>query len=741
VTTATPSAQQRPQRGRLMTALGPVGRLGRFAATHRRATFAVWAALAVALGFLAPRAETALSGAGWEATGSESVAVRKQVDAAFGGGGAYGLQVAVHSGNYVATDPRFRATLARVQRTLAADPAVGKVVPPQAGVSISRDGHTAVVRATAAKDPNGMVAAADGLKSDLASAPAPGVEAHLTGPAGMWSDFNEANREAMMKSELFSWPVTLAILVLAFGSLVAAGLPLMLTITGLALSAGLLYLGTLLLPISIWAMNFAMMFALALGIDYALFVVMRFRNALYGQRLEPAEAVGTTMDTAGKAVLFSGLTVLVSLAAVMLVPSPAFRSVALGIMVAVLFVLAATLTLLPAVLAKLGPRVDKLSLPWAHSGDHRSPRFARWGELLWRRPLLFGGLALVTLLALASPVLGLRTGMPSIKVVPQGDSSRVGYEQVRAAFGPGAPGLLQVTAPAAQAKQVAAQLGSEPGVALVLPPRSGSQGLALIEAVPAAAPATVAYGNTVDRLRSSLPPAALVGGPAAENHDLEATLSAKAPLVIGVVLGLGFLLLLVAFQAPLVAALGVLAGLLSTAAAFGVAKLIFQDGNLAGLLGFEPQGFLDAWAPVFFFAMVFAIAMDYTVFLLSSAREHWEESGSAKQAMIGGLAHSGRVVLAAGAVMVAVFFTFALSGPLPPKEMGAILGIAVLLDAFLVRLLLLPVLLRLTGSAAWWMPRWLRRVLPDVRFGHGEGSGGATAEAEDQAERPVPVSA
>jgi RND superfamily putative drug exporter len=718
--------------------LGPIGRLGRLAATHRAATFAIWAVLAVALGFLAPRAETALSGAGWEATGSESIAVRKQVDATFGGAGAYGLQVAVHSERLLATDPRFRRTVASVERTLASDSAVGKVVPPEAGISISRDGHTAVVRATAAKDPNGMVAAADSLKSDLAAVAAPGVEAHLTGPAGMWSDFNEANKEAMLKSELFSWPVTLAILVLAFGSLVAAGLPLMLTITGLVLSAGLLYLGTLLSPISIWAMNFAMMFALALGIDYALFVVMRFRGALFGQKLEPTEAVATTMDTAGKAVLFSGLTVLVSLAAVMLVPSPAFRSVALGIMISVLFVLAATLTLLPAVMAKLGPRIDKLALPWAHSGEHRSPRFARWGELLWRRPLLFGGLALVALIALMLPILGLRTGMPSIKVVPPGDSSRVGYEQVSAAFSPGAPGLLQVTAPTAQAQRVAKQLGNEPGVAMTLPPRSGRDGVALIEAVPTAAPSTIAYNDTLDRLRAQLPPAALVGGPAAENTDLEAALAAKTPLVIGVVLGLGFLLLLIAFQAPLVAALGVLTNLLSTAAAFGVAKLIFQDGNLAGLLGFEPQGFLDAWAPVFFFAMVFAIAMDYTVFLLSSAREHWEETGSAKQAMIGGLAHSGRVVLAAGAVMVAVFFTFALSGPLPPKEMGAILGIAVLLDAFLIRLLLLPVLLRLTGSAAWHTPRWLARVLPDVRFGHGEG---VPRAAEALVEKREPVSA
>ena len=210
----------------------------------------------------------------------------------------------------------------------------------------------------------------------------------------------------------------------------------------------------------------------------------------------------------------------------------------------------------------------------------------------------------------------------------------------------------------------------------------------------------------------------LVGGSVAENHDLEQLLAERTPLVIGVVLALGFLLLLVALQAPLIAAIGVLTNLLAVAAAFGVAKLIFQDGNLSGLLGFESQGFLDAWAPVFFFAMIFAISMDYTVFLLSSAKEHWDRTHDAREAMVGGVAHSGRVIFAAAAVMVAVFFTFALSGPLPPKEMGVILGIAVLLDALLVRLLLLPVLLRLSGSAAWAVPGPLARVLPDVRFGH-----------------------
>jgi putative drug exporter of the RND superfamily len=403
---------------------------------------------------------------------------------------------------------------------------------------------------------------------------------------------------------------------------------------------------------------------------------------------------------------------------VMLVPSPAFRSMALGIMLSVVFILAATLTLLPAVLAKLGPRVDRLSLPWVHSGEHRSPRFAAWAERLWRRPVAFGALSVVVLLALAIPVLGLKTGMPSIKVVPAGDGSRTAYTQVQQAFGAGAPGALQVVAPKADAQRVAAVAKADAGVAQVMPATPGRAGDVMVQVVPKDDPSSTAVGATIDRLRAELPAGALVGGSVAENHDLEAALSAKTPLVIGVVLALGFLLLLVALQAPIIAAVGVVTNLLAVGAAFGVARLIFQEGHLAGLLGLDPQGFLDAWAPVFFFAMVFAISMDYTVFLLSSAREHWDRSHDPHDAMVGGVAHSGRVVFAAAAVMVAVFFTFALSGPLPPKEMGVILGIAVLLDAALVRLLLVPVALRLLGRWAWWLPRPLGRVLPGVRFGH-----------------------
>ncbi len=716
--TTLPAAEIAGPRIGLGTNVGPIGRLGRYTATHFRIVLSGWLVVAVALGLFAPRVETALSGAGWEASGSQSVQARKLVERDFGGLGSYGLMTVIYSPTETVGDPSFRSTIARVERTLHANAAVRTVVAPATGLSISRDGHTAIVQAGAAHDPNRMVAAADSLKGALRRLSAPAVQVNLTGAAGMWSDFNAANRSAMLKSEVISWPVTLAIMLLAFGSLVAAGLPLMLTMLGLLAAAGSLYLGTLILPISIWAMNFALMFALALGIDYALFIVMRFRGAFFGSKLDAREATAITMDTAGKAVLFSGVTVLISLTAVMLVPSPAFRSMSLGIMLAVIFVLAATLTLLPAVLAKLGPKVDNLSLPWAHSGEHRSALFAAWGERLWRHPLRYGVPALLVLLALVYPVTQLKTSMPSIKVVPATDSSRIGYGQAQAALGPGATGPLQLVTPTNRAGTVARAAASDPGIAQVMPTQRGENGLSLITAIPRQDPSNPAVGATIERLRTHVPAGTLLGGAVAENHDLQSLLAAKTALVIGVVMGLGFLLLLFALQAPLLAAAGVLTNLLATGAAFGVAKWIFQDGALHSLLGFQPQGFLDAWGPVFFFAMIFAISMDYTMFLLSSAKEHWDHTHSARDAMVGAVAHSGRVIFAAAAVMVAVFFTFALSGPLPPKEMGIILGVAVLLDAALVRLLLLPVLLRLMGRRAWWLPRWARRVLPDVRFGH-----------------------
>jgi RND superfamily putative drug exporter len=700
---------------------GLLGRLGLWSAAHLRLVAVIWLALVAGLGALAPSATSALAGAGWQADGSDSVAVRELAQKHFGGNSSAALQVVVKADRPV-TDPAAQKVIGEVTALLKASPDISEVVAPQAGSTISRDGRTAIILGGAGADANEMVKAAEGLKAPLTALSTDSVQVSATGASMMWSDFNTASHDAMLKSELLSWPVTLGILVLAFGTLVAAGLPLLLTVAGLAASAGTLVLLNHFTPVSIWAMNFAMMFALALGIDYALFLVVRFRAAL-ARHGDARRAVGETMDTAGKAVLLSGVTVVASLGVVLVVPSPAFRTMALGIMLAVAFVLAATLTLLPAVLAKLGARVNSGALPWRRGKSEPvggSPRFGSWGERLWAHPLRYGVPALVVLVALAVPIIGLKVAMPSIDVVPKDSSSHTGYTAVQQAFGNGAAGTLQIIAPATEAEATAGVLKGESGIAAVMPAQSAADGsgLVLIQAVPTVDPSDAALSTTVDRLRDDLPERALVGGAAVENLDLQSVLDAKTPIVIGTILALGFLLLLFALQAPLVALLGTVTNLLATGAAFGAARLIFQDGHGASLLGFTPQGFMDGWGPVFFFAMIFAIAMDYTVFLLSSAKEQYEKTGDPRRAMVGALAHSGRVIFAAAAVMVAVFFTFALSGPLPPKEMGIILGLAVLLDAALVRLVLLPVLLRLTGRAAWWRPGWLHQVLPDIRFAH-----------------------
>ena len=685
--------------------LGPLGRLGRWAATHRRTVLLAWVVVAVVLGVLAPRAEHALSGGGWQADGSESVEARRLIDRHFDGQGSYALLAVVSSRTQDSASPGFRATVGRVAGLLRRDPAVGAVPSP----AIAPNGRVAVVRGGAAAGTAGMVRAASRLRGRLEAAAGPGIEVSLTGSAGLWSEFNEENKAAMLRSEVLSWPVTLAVLAIAFGSLAAAGIPLVLAILGLVATAGALWIGTQLTDITIWAMNFALMFALAVGIDYTLFVVVRFRAALRAG-LRPDDAVAETMDSAGRAVVVSGVAVLAALGAIMVVPSQPFRTSALGILLAVAFVVAASLTLLPALLARLGTRIDRFALPWAGAVQHRSEAFARWGRLIWRRPVVIGGLALAALVPLAAAGLDLRTAMPATSVLPADASARVGAERLQQAFGRGAPAELQVVAPAGAAGTRA-------------PPRHprcrrrDAGGAAGRSRADAGAPG-LRGRELVEGVRSRLPDGAVVGGAAAEAHDLERALARRLPLVYGLVVAVGFALLVLVVRAPVAAAAAVLMNLLATAAAFGVAKLVFQDGHGEALLGFSSQGFVDAWAPIFFFALIFALAMDYSVFLLSSIRSELDRTGDPRSGLVEGLAGSGRVINAAGAVMVVVFFTFALSRPLAPKEMGVILGVAVLLDTLLVRLLLLPAVLRLLGPAAWWTPRLLDRLPQGLRLRH-----------------------
>jgi putative drug exporter of the RND superfamily len=678
---------------------GPLARLGAWAADHRRAVIVAWCAIVLVLGALAPFADRALSGAGWEAPGSESVAARRALGSAFPGRGAYALQVVV-AGAPV-EDPAMQRVLARVRSTLLRDPAVAGVLVPRPGSTIAPDGRTAIVTGLAGAPPRAMVEAAGRVERALRRLATGQITVRLTGSSALWSDFNAANKSAMVRAEALSWPLTLALLVIAFGTIAAAGLPLMLAMAGVVGAGGLLFIFGQFVEVSIWAMNFALMFAIALGIDYALLLVVRFRAAL-AAGLPPRDATVVTMDTAGKAVLGSGLSVVTALVAVMVVPVPTFRSVPLGIVLAVLIVLAATLTLLPAVLAGLGGRVNGGRLRMAGGIEHRSERYAAWARRLWARPVPYGAAAVAILVVLASGALGLRTGMPTTAVVPADAASREGDQLVHAGFGPGAGAPFSIVVPGGrELERAATVVARDPGVAAVAPvERSG--GRALITAIPASAPGSAGLRATLDRLRRTLPPRALVGGAAAESRDVERALLSRLPLVLGLVVTIGFALLAAVLRSPLAAAAAVAMNVLASAAAFGVARLVFQDGALAGPLGFESQGFVDAWAPIFFSALLFALAMDYSVFLLSAFREHRRRGDDVRAATVEALAGTGRIINAAAAVMIGVFASFALAGPLPVKEMGVILAVGVLLDTVLVRLVLQPVILRLLGG------RWRR---------------------------------
>ncbi|WP_372493108.1 MMPL family transporter [Gordonia alkaliphila] len=726
--TTDPSDTSPPGEAEVFTP-GPMARLGTWAGTHRRWVFAIWAVLVIGLGAAAPSVFSSLAGAGWQANGSESVQVRELAQEHFGGNSSAAVQVVLNSPDGP-LDPAAQNEILTELRAIAdGDDRFATVIDPQPGMTVSPDGRTAIAIIGANASTDDMVKAVDDHKAEITALATDDVEVYPTGASALWSDFNKANHDAMIKAEMISWPLTLAIMVVAFGSVVAAGLPLLLTLAGLVASAGALVLLNAVTPISVWAMNFAMMFALALGIDYALFMVARFRTAFaqaqqkHGDKAAALRATAETMDTAGKAILLSGLTVLVSLSAVLMVPAPAVRTMAVGIMLAVAFVLAASLTLLPAVLAALGGKVNAGSLPWTKKAHHHhghSPLFTKWGKFLDRRPWAPAIVAVGILIALALPVFGIKVAMPSIAVVPEDAPVRQGYEVVAAQMGPGAPGMLTIIAPEADAAATATAVAANGDIAAVMPaqPAGDGSGLVMIQAMPKVDPSDESMGGTVATLRAELPAGALVGGPAVENLDLQDTLNTWFPRVAGTILALGFLLLLVALRAPVIALLGTVVSLLSTAAAFGVAKLIFGDGIGADLLGFDPQGFLNGWGPVFFFAMIFAIAMDYTVFLLATAKEHYEHHGDPRQAQQDAMGQSGRIIFAAAAVMVAVFFSFALADPLPPKEMGIILGVAVLLDALLIRLILLPAILRVSHHGAWWCPKWLDRILPTISFKH-----------------------
>jgi RND superfamily putative drug exporter len=542
----------------------------------------------------------------------------------------------------------------------------------------------------------------------------------VTGEWPVWSDFNKINEQALHKAELLSGLPSLVLLFVAFGMLIAAGIPLVLALAGIAVGFATLHLLTAITPLSVWSMNFSMMIGLAVGIDYSLFIVSRYRE----ERVEGKDALAAienTLSTAGKAVFLSALTIVLALAAVFLVPVMVFRSMALGMILSVVAVAFASLTLLPALLVALGDRV--LVKKETDDADIvAESRWQRWTSVSLKRPGTVLAIGLVLLGGLLAPAFGMHLGMPGARVVDKGHTSRDGYDMLTSAFGPGAAAPAFVTTPAASANEVVQVASTVPGVVdarVVTPP--AATGRVVVRVTGSTAVDDSRTATMVNGLRAKLGdavPGALVGGPAAQNRDLTNVLTGRAPYAIGVILLVAFVLLLVVFRSLVVALTSIMMNVLTVGAAFGFATLVFQHGFGAGLLGIQHQPFVDAWAPLFFFALLFGLSMDYQLFLLAAIKERYEATGDTKRAIAEGIARTGRPITNAALIMIVVFIAFGVTGPIPPTELGITLAMAVLLDATVVRVLLVPATMALIGERNWYLPKALDRVLPRIHFSH-----------------------
>jgi RND superfamily putative drug exporter len=573
--------------------------------------------------------------------------------------------------------------------------------------------------------PFGTVAVVD-VRYDAAPADLPGALDRLEATAKAHPELDVAfsgelvslqTRAATGPAEIGGLVAAVVVLLLVFGSVVAGSLPIAIALLAVAVGVSLIgALGTR-AEISSLAPTLATMLGLGVGIDYALFLVTRFRQ----ERAEGAgvhDAVVTTTATAGSAVVFAGLTVIVAMLGLALVGVPfvAWMGVAVSIVVAVAAL--AAVTLLPALLRLMGAHIDRLRIPLAFRDD--ATRWQRWSERVARRPVLslFVGLALLS--ALASPVLGMRLGVLDDEMSSPESTQHVAYEWIAEGFGAGANGTLVVAvSPASAAKAVSEKVAADVDVLAVLPSVSNRDGsLALVPVVPVSAPQDEATSLLVHRLRKVVLPALAkttgatfaLGGLTPLTIDLDEAVGAHLPLVIAAVLVMSFVLLLAVFRAPLVSLKAVVLNLLSIGAAYGVVVLVFQHGVGLSLLGLAHPVPIISFLPLLMFAVLFGLSMDYEVFMLTRVREEHARGASSVESVSRGIAKTARVVTSAALVMVSVFVAFALGRDPLLKMFGVGLASAVALDASVVRLLLVPASMVLLGDRNWWMPFRARRT-------------------------------
>jgi RND superfamily putative drug exporter len=531
-------------------------------------------------------------------------------------------------------------------------------------------------------------------------------------------------QQSEISSEMIGLLIAALVLLLTFGSIVAAGLPLATALFGLGISSALVGILAAVLDVPDWAPALSSMLGIGVGIDYALLIVTRYRAALADGRT-PQEAIAESLSTAGRSVLIAGTTVIISLLGLFLMGLPYLYGAALAAIVAVLIVMVASVTLVPALLAVAGPRIDRLRIPGTRrtAADPATTPAARWSRAVQRRPWVAAVAGAAVLLVLASPFAGLRLGFPDRGNDATDTTTRQAYDLVARGFGPGANGPLLLVAPvAAQADRddvtaLAERLRGEPGVAEVGAPAFSPGGdAAVLSVIPTTSPQDPATERLVDHLRGDvLPGAGLpvdVGGATAAFVDQSRTTADRLPLFIGGVVGLAFLLLLFAFRSVVVAVKAGIMNLLSIGAAYGVVAYLAEGGWAGQLVGIDTPTPVPPFIPVIMFAVLFGLSMDYEVFLLSRVREEYLGGRDTAAAVTEGLARTARVITAAALIMVAVFGAFALSPEVFLKLIGVGLATAILVDATVVRMVLVPAVMQLLGERNWWLPRWLDRIIP-----------------------------
>jgi RND superfamily putative drug exporter len=526
------------------------------------------------------------------------------------------------------------------------------------------------------------------------------------------------------------------VLLIAFGSVVAAGLPLAIALMGLGISSGgLIVLLANVVDVPDWTTAVSGLIGIGVGIDYSLLVLTRFRSAMRDGK-DRHDAVVEAVTTAGRSVVIAGATVVVAISGLMLTGLTYMYGVALASSLAVLVVALASITLLPALLSYLGPKVDRWRIPFlgralrtegSAEANGESPA-ARWSHGVQRRPWLAAIAATALLLALAAPALGMRLGFPDAGNDPPDTMTRQAYDLNTEGFGPGTNGPLVIAAdlpPGPDAKtdvkSFAEQLRGEDDVAFVPSPTFNESGdAAIITVIPDGSPQDEETEDLVNTLRDEVVPQALadtgitahIGGVTAALEDQSEYMKGRMPLFIVGVVGLSFLLLLVAFHSPLISLKAGIMNLLSVGAAYGVMTLVAKGGPVGALIGIDHEVPIAPFMPVMMFAILFGLSMDYEVFLISRIREEYLKHGDTRRAVADGLAKTARVITAAAAIMVVVFLAFVFAPDVFLKLFGIGLATAIFLDATVVRMVLVPAVMQLLGDRNWWIPNWLERVLP-----------------------------